>query len=126
MRTPTLPMPTSRALRLGSGLVLWVYVASHLFNHALGLVSLGAAEQGLRVALVVWHSALGTLLLYCAFAVHLVLAMRGCTSGPRCACLPWSCCGSARAWPFPCYWSAMRWRRVWLLSGMGWCRSTSG
>lgn len=82
MRTHTLPMPTSCALRLGSGLVLWVYVASHLLNHALGLVSLGAAEQGLRVALVVWHSALGTLLLYSAFAVHLVLAMLGLYQRP--------------------------------------------
>jgi adenylate cyclase len=75
-------MPTSRALRLGSGVVLWVYVASHLLNHALGLVSLNAAEQGLRVALWVWHSALGTLLLYSAFAVHLVLAMLGLYQRP--------------------------------------------
>ncbi|MEO5793991.1 MAG: hypothetical protein ABIP34_02870 [Rhodoferax sp.] len=75
-------MPTSRALRLGSGVVLGVYVASHLFNHALGLVSLDAAEQGVRVALVVWHSALGILLLYSAFAVHLVLAMLGLYQRP--------------------------------------------
>src|SRR5262252_8180811 len=41
---------TARDLRLGSGLVLFTYLAAHLANHALGLVSLNAAEIGLRVA----------------------------------------------------------------------------
>src|SRR5215470_16951682 len=47
---------TTRDLRLGSGLVLFTYLAAHLANHALGLVSLNAAEIGLRVAVAVWHS----------------------------------------------------------------------
>ncbi|MDB5847748.1 MAG: hypothetical protein JWP29_1500 [Rhodoferax sp.] len=71
------PMPLYRALRLGSGLVLWLYMASHLLNHALGVVSLDVAEQGLRVAVAVWHSAVGTLFLYGAFALHVLLAMLG-------------------------------------------------
>ena len=33
-----------RRLRLGSGLVLFAYVASHLINHAFGLISLDALE----------------------------------------------------------------------------------
>jgi hypothetical protein len=36
--------PAIRALRLVSGLVLFGYLASHVANHALGLVSIAAAE----------------------------------------------------------------------------------
>jgi adenylate cyclase len=53
------------------------YIATHLLNHALGLWSLAAAEQALRLAIVVWHSWLGTLVLYGAFATHLTLALTG-------------------------------------------------
>jgi adenylate cyclase len=70
-------MPTVRRLRLGSGFLLWLYIATHLSNHALGLWSLAAAEQGLRVAIAIWHSWPGTLLLYGAFAMHLALALTG-------------------------------------------------
>jgi adenylate cyclase len=70
-------MPSIHSLRLSSGLVLWTYIATHLLNHALGLWSLAAAEQALRLAIVVWHSWLGTLILYGAFATHLTLALTG-------------------------------------------------
>ena len=65
---------TRRDLRLGSGLILFVYVAAHLTNHALGLISVAAAERGLRVAIAVWHSLPGTVLLYGAAAIHISLA----------------------------------------------------
>ena len=65
---------TGRRLRLGSGLVLFGYVTTHLVNHALGLVSLEAAESMLRVAVTVWSSLPGTLLLYGAAGVHVALA----------------------------------------------------
>lgn len=79
---PHFPLTTSRAWRLGSGVVLWVYMASHMLNHALGLVSLAAAEQGLRLAIAVWHSLPGTLMLYGAFAIHVLLAMLGLYQRP--------------------------------------------
>jgi adenylate cyclase len=66
---------TRRDLRLGSGLILFTYIAAHLTNHALGLVSINLAEGGLRVAVAIWHSAIGTTLLYGAAAIHLTLAM---------------------------------------------------
>ncbi len=69
-------------MRLGSGMVLWVYIAAHLLNHALGLASLKAAEQGMALAVAVWHSAPGTALLYGAFAVHLALALTGLYQRP--------------------------------------------
>lgn len=62
------------ALRLGSGLILLAYVTSHLINHALGLVSMAAAEAGLKWAVVLWHSAPGTVLLYGAALIHIALA----------------------------------------------------
>jgi adenylate cyclase len=75
MHGMTLPMPTRRGLRLGSGLVLFTYIAAHLANHALGLVSVAAAEHGLNLALRVWHSMPGTVLLYGAAATHVTLAL---------------------------------------------------
>ncbi len=75
MRGMTLTLPTRRDFRLGSGLVLFTYVASHLANHALGLVSVALAEHGLNLAVRVWHSVPGTLLLYGAVATHVTLAL---------------------------------------------------
>jgi adenylate cyclase len=66
--------PTRRDLRLASGLVLFAYVTGHFVNHALGLVSLAAAERGLRIAVALWQSPLGTLVLYGAVVVHIGLA----------------------------------------------------
>lgn len=66
-----------RRLRLASGQMLWCYIALHFLNHALGLISLDAAEAGLRIAAAVWQSMPGTTLLYGAFAVHLALALTG-------------------------------------------------
>ncbi len=50
------------------------YVTMHLLNHALGLVSLDAAESALRWASALWHSWPGTVALYGAAMVHAALA----------------------------------------------------
>src|SRR5215470_10589744 len=60
---------------MGSGLVLFVYIGAHLFNHALGLYSLDAAEEGLGIAMEVWYSVPGTILLYGAAGTHFLLAL---------------------------------------------------
>ena len=77
MATALLPgLPRSRRdLRLASGLVLFTYITLHLICHALGLVSLGVAEAALHATVLLWHSPLGTLLLYGAAAVHVSLAL---------------------------------------------------
>ena len=72
---PTLRSPLLRRWRLASGQVLWCYIALHFINHALGLVSLEAAEAALRGAAFVWQSLPGTVLLYGAAATHVVLAL---------------------------------------------------
>ncbi|MFO0988962.1 MAG: adenylate/guanylate cyclase domain-containing protein [Alphaproteobacteria bacterium] len=64
-----------KRLRLGSGLVLFAYVGLHFLNHALGLVSLPAAEGGRDVFLFVWRGWIGTVALYGAFAIHIGLAL---------------------------------------------------
>ena len=63
-----------RKLRLASGLLLFLFVTTHLLNHALGLVSLRAMERGGEVLLYLWQSLPGMVLLYGAFALHLGLA----------------------------------------------------
>lgn len=73
---PLIPFAwTRRDLRLASGLILFTYIALHLTNHALGLVSLSFAEAGLRIAVSFWQSLPGTVLLYGAAATHFLLAL---------------------------------------------------
>jgi adenylate cyclase len=64
-----------RNLRMASGLILFVYIAAHLINHALGLISLDTAEAGMSIATEVWGSLTGTALLYGAFALHFMMAL---------------------------------------------------
>lgn len=64
-----------RQLRMASGLILFSYIGAHLINHALGLISLGAAEAGMSIAVEVWYSVPGTILLYGAFIIHFMMAL---------------------------------------------------
>jgi adenylate cyclase len=64
-----------RRLQLGSGVVLWIYLFLHLVNHALGIWSLDLAGRGLALALHLWHSVPGTILLYGSASLHFVLAL---------------------------------------------------
>jgi adenylate cyclase len=57
-------------LRLGSGLVMLVYVIGHLTNHALGIVSLQAMDAGLAITIAPWRTLPGTVLLYGAVIAH--------------------------------------------------------
>ena len=66
---------SQRDLRLLSGIVMLIYIAVHLANHALGLISLDVAEAGLRVAVTIWHTVPLTVVLYGAAATHIVLAI---------------------------------------------------
>ena len=65
-----LPVVVTR-LRLASGLVLFGFVALHLLNHALGLVSLEAMEAGRWLFLAIWRNPVGTALLLAALLIHL-------------------------------------------------------
>jgi adenylate cyclase len=64
-----------RRLRLTTGLILFIYVTSHLTNHALGNVSLDWMERGLRVQKWIWQSLPGTIALYTALTIHLPLGI---------------------------------------------------
>lgn len=65
---------SSRGLRLASGIVLFTYVATHLANHAAGLISLAAAEVARSWFIAAWRSIPLTVLFYSALVVHIVLA----------------------------------------------------
>jgi len=72
--TATAAQFTRRRLRLASGLILFAYLASHLGNHAAGLISLDAAEAARLAYVAFWRSAPATAALYAAFAAHIGLA----------------------------------------------------
>src|SRR6478736_7676123 len=61
-------------LRMATGLVLFAYVTTHLVNHSLGIVSVAAMEAMLKWVRPVWTSIPGTVAIYGAFLIHLVLA----------------------------------------------------
>lgn len=62
-----------REVRIGCGLVMFVYIFSHFFNHALGNISLDAMEAWLAYHMWWWRSPLGAAVLYTAAIVHLAL-----------------------------------------------------
>ena len=66
---------TRRDLRLGSGLVLYTYIAVHLGVHALALWSIDLAEAALAALVAWWHSTPGSALFYGAGATHVSLAL---------------------------------------------------
>jgi adenylate cyclase len=62
-------------LRLAAGLVLFAFAATHLLNHALGLVSLGAMQTMQTWRIGYTRSTLGTIILGAAFLIHVGLAL---------------------------------------------------
>src|SRR5262245_54088630 len=62
-------------LRLIAGITLFVFVTTHLLNHALGLFSIAAADAGLTVFAAVWRSPVGTAVLALAILTHLGLVL---------------------------------------------------
>jgi adenylate cyclase len=64
-----------RRLRLFSGLVLFAYVFTHLLNHTLCNASVPAADAMLLVQKWIWQGAFGTVALYSALLVHMVLGL---------------------------------------------------
>ena len=60
----------TRRIRLASGLFLLLFVAAHLCNLALGLVSVGAMERWRSVLLTPWQTGLGQSLLLAAAIIH--------------------------------------------------------
>ncbi|MGK9230805.1 adenylate/guanylate cyclase domain-containing protein [Inquilinus limosus] len=62
-------------LRLPSGLVLLAFLATHLINHAAGLISLDAMERGLGLFILVWEKQPGLTVLAAAFLIHLANAL---------------------------------------------------
>jgi len=64
-----------RRLRLGTGLVLALYVVQHLLNHSLGIVGFEAMEAWRRALSPVWDQPVIMLLLHGSLWTHIVLAL---------------------------------------------------
>ncbi|MEM6901794.1 MAG: adenylate/guanylate cyclase domain-containing protein [Pseudomonadota bacterium] len=73
--------------RLVSGLVLFVYVLTHLLNHSLGLIDVDVMDEVQRWRKVVTRHPIGTTLLYGALITHIFLA-RGKTASRHSLRLP--------------------------------------
>lgn len=64
------------SLRLFSGVILFVYAATHFINHALGIRSIDAMDAGARYLREPWQTPLGGVVLYGAFLIHMGLGLR--------------------------------------------------
>ncbi|WP_417514374.1 adenylate/guanylate cyclase domain-containing protein [Minwuia sp.] len=69
-------MNMTNRIRLYSGLILFAFVASHLTNHALGIISVTAMDAGREVFLFVWRSWVGTAVLVLALVAHTLTVAR--------------------------------------------------
>lgn len=65
-----------RRLRIVTGVVLFTFAATHLLNHALGLVSIEVMEQVREYRTAVTRSSLGSVVLAASLVVHLILGLR--------------------------------------------------
>lgn len=61
--------------KLATGLILFAFVATHLLNHAMGLMSLRMLDLGAVAFKGLWRSWPGTILLYGAVLTHPLLAL---------------------------------------------------
>jgi adenylate cyclase len=73
-------LPREREWRLWAGVVLFVFVTTHLLNHALGIFGVGVMEAVQEWRIWIWQSNIGTGLLYGALLVHAVLALKRLTT----------------------------------------------
>ncbi len=71
---PTARLVVAR-LRLGSGVILFVFVFGHLVNHSLGIFGLATMNAGLAVSVAPWHTVPGTILLTGAALTHMATAL---------------------------------------------------
>ena len=65
----------TQKLRLWSGLILFVFALTHFLNHAMGIFSVELMDAVQSVRRPFWRSPLGSILLYGAFIVHVILAL---------------------------------------------------
>ena len=66
---------SARDLRLYTGLVIAVFITSHLINHALGLISINAMENYRKAHGAIWQSPPGVVALYGSIIIHFLLAL---------------------------------------------------
>lgn len=74
--SPFLSDKAARQLGLVSGAILFLFLASHLANHALLLASVATADDALGIFKRVWRNPLGMIALYGSLLVHFLLALR--------------------------------------------------
>ncbi|HEX6609640.1 MAG TPA: adenylate/guanylate cyclase domain-containing protein, partial [Hyphomicrobiaceae bacterium] len=62
-------------IRIGSGLILFAFAATHFLNHALGLIHLETMHEFQQWRWMVTRSTVGTFILLAALVAHISLAL---------------------------------------------------
>jgi len=67
--------PVTRNLRIITGIALFVFVAMHLLNMAMGLISLEALDQSRVNFMFLWHNPVGSFVLATSLLIHGALGL---------------------------------------------------
>ncbi|WP_342361706.1 adenylate/guanylate cyclase domain-containing protein [Terrarubrum flagellatum] len=73
---PGAGIPWEKTFRLWSGVVLFVFVGTHLINHAVGVFGVEAMEAAQEWRWLLWKSPAGGSLLYGAVFIHIALTLK--------------------------------------------------
>ena len=73
--SPLLAGTVAQRLRLGAGLILLAYAATHFLNHAAGLFGIEALEAGQTLRFHVTRSWAGSIILAAAFLIHVAFGL---------------------------------------------------
>ena len=65
-----------RRARILSGLIIFAFVFSHLFNHSLALISIDTAERARKWFSLIWLNPVSSLLFYGSVVLHVCLVLR--------------------------------------------------
>ena len=64
----------ARKLRMWSGIVLFFYASTHLLNHSINILSIGAADYvNENYFDSIWKNIVGSILLYSSIIIHIIL-----------------------------------------------------
>ena len=64
----------ARKLRMWSGIVLFFYASTHLLNHSINILSIGAADYvNENYFDLIWKNIVGSILLYSSLIIHIIL-----------------------------------------------------
>ncbi len=65
-----------RSLRIITGLILYLFIATHLLNVSLGVISPDLIESSRKTIMYIWSNRLGSMVLMVSLLIHMILGLK--------------------------------------------------